>query len=548
MDKDYQRLSASIPTHRRRLPGNPRATRVRGTELLLYVGFIVLYIGLDFTSFIHPIQGLNITPWNPAPALGLVLLLRRPVEGRFLLTGTVVLSEWLIRGVPMSWWTSLLSALTLAGAYICLAEGIRRVLPSSTLLNSVESLFKWLASVTLGSLLVSVVYLTSLFFLGLLPAGNWHLGVLQFWIGDGVGIAVAMPLAWWASSERGRALLKGALLRWETLAYSAVGLTCLWFALTMGENNGFKALYLMFVPIVWAAARQGMAGAIISASLIQIEMIATVQLLGFSVVTLAELQVLSLALAVVGFLLGTTIDDQRRTSSELRQTLRLAAASEMAGALAHELNQPLTALAAYASACEFLSKRGESGERLETAIKGVLQEASRAGDVVRRLRDHFRTGATRLEVVQLTAITVEATTYFEDLARKENVRFRVGPLPSALLLVDPLQIAVVLRNLIANAFDAVCAPGIVNRVVELQAELRPGARLTIAVTDSGAGLSGHDATSLFEPFQSAKVGGLGLGLAISRAIIETHGGTLWSEVGDHGVFKLDLPVHSVTYA
>lgn len=510
--------------------------------LLLHLGFVALYIALDAVSFIHPLHGLNITPWNPAPALGLVFLLRRGRAGWLPMLGTVLLSEWLVRGIPFSWWSSFLSALILAGGYIALGEFLRRRLRPTDLLDDRASLGHWILPVAAGSLLISLVYLSSLRWLGLLPADGWQAGVLQFWIGDGIGIAVAMPLFWWLSSQRGRSLLNSALLDWETLGYALLSFAALWLAFGVGDGNGFKLFYLLFLPIVWASARQGMAGAIISASLLQLEVIVTVQAFQYSAVTVQELQMLSLAMALIGFFIGSVVDEQRRTSDELKHSLRLAAAGEMAGALAHELNQPLTALAAYASACEMLLERGESGERLNAAIQGMLRESARAGGVVRRLRDFFRTGATKLEKLSLASVVAQASLHYREKAVEQGIEFEVEVISDVRLLADRLQLEVVLRNLLANAFDAVLAPELPRRAVRLRVEPLSGARVAILVEDSGAGLSGTEAAHLFEPFQSSKSSGLGLGLVISRAIVETHGGTLWGEVAGHGIFKIILPI------
>lgn len=511
--------------------------------LFIHLGFAGLYIALDAASFIHPLHGLNITPWNPAPAVGLVYLLRQGRPGWLPLAVTIVFSEWLVRGISHGWAASLLASLVLAGGYITLGEVLRRRLPPSSLLDDRTALFNWIMPIAIGSCLISMSYLSSLSLLGLLPADGWQKGVLQFWVGDGVGIAVAMPLFWWLSSARGRSLLQAAFRRWETLGYVLLSLVALWLAFDIGDGSRSKLLYLLFLPIVWASARQGMAGAIISASLLQVEVISTVQALGYGVVTLAELQMLSLAMALIGFFIGSVVDEQQRTSDELRQSLRLAAAGEMAGALAHELNQPLTALSTYAAACETLLERGESGERLNAAIRGMLVESGRTGEVVRRLRDFFRTGATRLEVLRLSELLEQSTQHYRAKANEQGIDFRFGPVPDVKLLADRLQLEVVLRNLLANAFDALAVPGLAQRAVHLRAELQSGDRVAIVVEDTGSGLTVAKAARLFEPFHSSKSSGLGLGLAISRAIVETHGGTLLGEVAGHGVFRIILPRH-----
>ena len=512
-------------------------------RLLMHIGFVAAYVALDAASFIHPLHGLNITPWNPAPALGLVFLFRYGHAGRWVLVGTVVLSEWIVRGIPQAWWASLFSALVLAIGYVALGEFLRKHLPPSFLLDDRASLLKWLLPIAGGTFTISLIYLSALRLCGLLPAADWLTAVIQFWVGDGVGIAVAMPLFWWLSSERGRVLLKSAVRQWETLGYVVLSFVLLWVVFHVGGQSGFKLFYLLFFPIVWASARQGMAGAIVSASLLQLEVIATVQLFGYDLVKLAELQMLSLAMALIGFYIGAVVDEQRRTSEELKQTLRLAAAGEMAGALAHELNQPLTALDAYATACRMLMEKKEAGERLNWAISGMLKESERAGHVVRRLRDFFRTGATTLENLSLAELIEQASVDYLEKAGKQGIEFHRLPVPRVVLWADRLQLEVVLRNLLANAFEAAQAGKRRPMTVSLSAASLPGGRVQISVEDSGDGLSSSNAAQLFEPFQSTKSSGLGLGLVISKAIVETHGGTLWGEMADHGVFRIILPAH-----
>ena len=504
--------------------------------------FAALYIALDAASFIDPLHGLNITPWNPAPALGLVYLLRHGPGARWTLLLTVLVAESLIRGLHAPWWPGLLSAGLLGGGYLLLGLFLARLLPPGSLLDDRRTLLVWSGCIASGTLLLSLLYLSALHGLGLLPAGGWFDGVRRFWIGDSVGIVVAMPLFWWLSAARGRELLRQLIARPETLAYAVFSLATLWLAFADG-NGSFRLAYLLFLPIVWASVRQGMAGAIVSASLLQIEIVVAVQTLDHSAVTLAEFQMLSLAMALIGFFIGAIVDEQRRTSEELRHSLRLAAAGEMAGALAHELNQPLTALAAYAAACEALLARGESGKRLHEALAGLLRESNRAGEVLRRLRDFFRTGATRLESFPLAELLEQALAACRARAEREGIVLQLDKVPPAQLLADRLQLEVVLRNLLANACDALATlPAGRAKTIRVGGELLPGQRLCLSIEDSGPGISGSVAAHLFEPFRSDKSSGLGLGLAISRAIVETHGGSLWGEVAEHGIFKIILPL------
>jgi C4-dicarboxylate-specific signal transduction histidine kinase len=325
------------------------------------------------------------------------------------------------------------------------------------------------------------------------------------------------------------------------LGYLAIIGGALWIAFGIGAAADFKYFYVLFLPIIWAASRQGLAGAVLSAAIVQIGIISSVQLLGYSAVTVLEIQTLAAALALFGFFIGVVVDEKQRVSAELRQTLRLAAAGEMAGALAHELNQPLTALSAYGTACEQLLAQGETGERLRETIRRMVSESFRAAEVVRRLRDFFRTGATRLELVKLGDLLQSATATFAVKAQQHGIELIVEPVPACVLLVDPLQLEVVLRNLLGNAFEAVVEQSEGKRQIRISTHAEGAGRIGVRIEDSGPGLSGAKAAHLFEAFQSSKASGLGLGLVISRAIVEAHGGHLWAEVAEHGIFRLVLP-------
>ncbi|MEK7737145.1 MAG: ATP-binding protein, partial [Pseudomonadota bacterium] len=150
--------------------------------------------------------------------------------------------------------------------------------------------------------------------------------------------------------------------------------------------------------------------------------------------------------------------------------------------------------------------------------------------------------ATRLERITLGELLASAAAPFTAKAQQQGIELAVDPAPPYALLADRLQLEVVLRNLLSNAFDAVAEQPAGQRRIRLSAHPEGAGRVCVRVEDSGPGLSGATAARLFEAFRSSKASGLGLGLAISRAIVEAHGGHLWAEVTDHGLFKLVLPM------
>jgi integral membrane sensor domain MASE1 len=143
--------------------------------------------------------------------------------------------------------------------------------------------------VGVGTLLISVATCSRCGWWAAAPAG-WWTGLLRFWVGDGVGISVMMPLLWWLTSERGRGLC-GARCSTGKPRLPAAGVATLWVAFGLGGHSGFKLFYLLFLPMVWAAARQGMAGAIVCAALLQVGVIVAMRLLHYNAVSVAELQI-----------------------------------------------------------------------------------------------------------------------------------------------------------------------------------------------------------------------------------------------------------------
>jgi signal transduction histidine kinase len=513
--------------------------RLRWTHCVLLV---VGYVLLDWASYIHAMHGLNITPWSPGPALGLAFVMRFGAKVAPVLFVAIVLADSVVRDLPTTFALTLLIATLLASGYTALGEIMRRRFDRSLMFTHHRALLAWIVLVIVGTLCASAAFVTVLVVTGVLTGGQWLEAFARYWIGDAVGVLITMPLFAMLMDERGRAFLGSVLHRWDTWLYGVVMLGTVGVTLGLGPQTDVRYFYIVFLPMVWAALRGGLAGAVLTATLAQLAIIAAVQLRGFTTVTVFDVQALAVVLVLVGFLVGVFIDEQRRLGAELRQSLRLAAAGEMAAALAHELNQPLTAMSAYGAACEDLINQGEQGERLLDMVRRMVSESHRTADVVTRLRDFFRTGDTRLERVSVAELLRSAAEPFAARAARGVVELCVRPVGEACVLVDRLQIEVVMRNLIVNAFEAVEADTRQARWVRIGAEAAGPGRICLTVEDSGPGPSGSDAARLFEPFHSSKSSGLGLGLAISRSIAEAHGGLLWAEAGGNGVFKLLLPL------
>ena len=522
----------------------PQRPLLQYDALYWNVAFIAAYLLLDWLSFVSPLLHLNVTPWNPAPALGLLYAIRRGRGALLPLFAAIMAGEVLVRHIPGGIWVTTWLSVVLTLGYAVIASLLQRRYPDNGLFSDRKGLLPWSLIVIVGSLANSLLFISQLLLTGLLPTAGWWDAVTRFWIGDSVGIFVTFPLLWWLQDAPRRQLFASIVLHWETVAYSLLTVAVLWVAFVPGALAHFRYFYVLFLPLVWAAARQGLVGAVFCVFMLQIGMLFGGLILGSPHISLFELEMHAFLLALVGFLIGTAVDDQRRATNELRQSLRLAAAGEMAGAIAHELNQPLTALSAYGSACRQLLERESDDLRLKSVINSMIGEAERAAGVVKRLRDFFRTGATQLERIQLGDLVHAVTSSFQVKAETSRVEFSVAAIPDVMINADRLQLEVVLRNLLANAFDAVDNIAVTSKTVRLEARLAEGNHIIIDVIDSGPGLPSANIEQIFEPFNSTKSSGLGLGLAISRAITEAHGGMLTADLDGHGHFRLFLPIEA----
>jgi two-component system sensor kinase FixL len=240
----------------------------------------------------------------------------------------------------------------------------------------------------------------------------------------------------------------------------------------------------------------------------------------------------------------------RQHQAELAHVSRVSLAGEMAGALAHELSQPLTAIAAYARGClRLLAGRASEPATIYEGISEVVQQAERAGDVLGRLREFVRGGAWRRAFVEVGPLIDAAVSLarIEAIQNEVEIEARIDPgLPP--VLADHIQIEQVLLNLLRNAIDAIAAADSPERLIVVEAHCKSGHRVQISVADSGPGVIPEVANRLFEPFMTTKPEGMGMGLSISRSIVESHGGRLQmlQRVDSGATFVFDLPTDGHT--
>jgi two-component system, LuxR family, sensor kinase FixL len=230
--------------------------------------------------------------------------------------------------------------------------------------------------------------------------------------------------------------------------------------------------------------------------------------------------------------------------SELVHVSRLTALGEMASALAHELNQPLSAIANYLKGSRRLLEEG-TDERLTTlreAVDRAAEQAMRAGQVIRRLRDFVARGDSERRVEDVKKLVEEASALALVGIKDKGVRVRFELSPRTdFVLADKVQIQQVLLNLMRNAIDAMEETD--RRELVIATTPAPDNMVEISVADTGAGIAPEIAAQLFQPFVTSKRQGMGVGLSISRTIVEAHGGSITPRPNPGGgtVFSFTLP-------
>jgi len=506
--------------------------------------FAPCYLLLDWVSYIHPLGPFNITPWNPQPALAIAWMLLGGLAHAPAVWATIVLADGVIRHFPAGHGVTALTALVLAAGYAGIAWTLRTLLRPHPSLRTLRQLTTFVAVVAAGTALVAVGFVGVLYAAGALQAGAAPPGWLRFWVGDAVGVLVTAPLLLVAADSEQRTRLRALARRGET--YFQIGLVAatLWLLFAGLSGDPSHHFYLLFLPLIWIAIRSGLAGAIIAIAMVQIGVVLGVHDRSLQALPIIELQALVAALTLTALYLGVMVEERERAAESLKQSLRLAAAGEMAGAIAHEVNQPLTALGNYGRSGQMLIEAGRSAE-LAGIIARMLAEAQRASEVVRRLRDLFRQGTTHLERVPVGELLAAVRRIGAQVQAGATVSLTVAAdegVPD--VLVDRLQIELVLRNLVTNAVEAVAAhvPG--RGEVAVTAKRHDAGHVRIEVRDTGPGIGAAGGERVFEPFVSGKPMGMGLGLAVSRAIAEANGGTLEARAAAHGEFHLVLPAQT----
>ncbi len=243
--------------------------------------------------------------------------------------------------------------------------------------------------------------------------------------------------------------------------------------------------------------------------------------------------------------LQKSVRELRETERQLAHLSRFLTMGELTASIAHEVSQPLTAVVTYGHACiEWLSATPPNLPEARRAAERVIQDGTRAGSVLRSIRSHFKKEPPAKDRLSINDVIEGLMIFVRDEAARKQISIRTE-LAQALPMIrgDRVQLQQVVLNLIKNGIEAMSGLQSRPRELLIRSAMDGDSSIMILVEDCGVGLSEEVAGKIFQPFFTSKPSGIGMGLSISRSIIEAHGGRLWAEgrLSGGAVFKFTIP-------
>ena len=534
------------------------------TRLALGAVLVIVFVILEWLSSIHEFMGVPITPWNPG--VGVVfafMLLRGPLYGLVLFVGMIA-AELIVVRTELQWPVIVAIAAIISLVYGSAAIVIRRVLHLDAGLSHLRDLMVLLSAGIVAAIVTSVLVALLLLLDHRIEIDNVLTAARPLLLGDIIGIAVMTPLTLrFVMLGQGRESLSGYSrpLAIEVALYAALSCIALFIIIGGQSGSGLRYFYLLFVPVVLAAVRHGFDGACTALAVTQFALVGLMHYFGYDAPAFTDMQTLMLVLTGTGLIVGAVVSERqsadalrrlaeerlREREAESDRAARFSLVSGMASALAHEINQPMTAARALArSAQHLIEAPAPDLRRAGGNIANAIAQIDHASSVMRRMREFLRRGRPHVSSFDIRATIDNTLTLAMPDANARGIEI-VSDIPEGLPMVhgDRIQIEQVMLKLIRNATEAISGSERKQGVIRLSSTLlSEPARIELAVSDNGPGIPAHLAERMFEPMTTSKTEGLGLGLSISQGIVESHGGHIWLQSGDPGAteFRFSLPL------
>jgi signal transduction histidine kinase len=501
--------------------------------------YVVCYVALAWLSIATSSAPFGIVAWSPETGLIFAAFL---IFGRRFwpwLLVAVAVSNLVLRSSVLPPVYHLLSPIIVGGGYAVTLDWVQRSRWQFDIkLSTLRDILILEATAIISSAIVSTASVLLLAAAGVLAREEISYNIFRSAVGDLIGISTIAPFLLMLANSGG--------FRMPTREAAFQGLSiiaALVFAFSFTNLPHYRLFNVMFYPIIWIALRSGLEGATYGLVFTQAGLMAALQLSGTQAASVTTYQALMLVLVFTGLSIGGLVTERRRFEQELRlnqesvaQISRLGSAGELTTAIAHEINQPLTAISNYARLIQQHLEKG-TGEKYAAidAASKMATQVDRTAAVVKNLRDLIRLGRREIGQQNVHVLVREALDLLEPNFRRTGVSVRVSIARDVLdIMVDRLQIEQVLMNIISNAIDAINDSRSAKRLINIDAFNLDDGRVEIAVRDSGPGFPTDFNFRQSGIRSSSKKEGLGVGLSLSQTIIEGHGGELLLGGDGHG--------------
>jgi two-component system, LuxR family, sensor kinase FixL len=512
--------------------------------------FVVVYLFVETATRTYQLDGLGITLWGPAAGLSVVYLLTTGLSSASFILAAAMIADFVVYDGQKSIWVSAGTSLVLTGGFSGLALVLRH--RWKNLPPTVSDVLALLVLVPVGVLIIAVFYCSILLAAGLVSEWRFLLALRDLWIGDTLGIVTLLPAAGVVVQ-----LVAAKPALWSRANIVAAIGSVIMIAAALGvifglqDAGAYQFFYLLFLPIIWIAVRWGYAGAAITLLIAHVMLVTVSTYLGYAAYDFIAFQMLMLILSATGLLLGVAITERRCAEERSRiQDRDLARASRQAiigatgTAIAHEISQPLASATTYLHvARRKLRRPGTDLDSVDEALAQAEADARRTRETLERVRDYISSGRLCLTEIDVDCLVDRLAKLIGRDAEARGVSIAVScanHLPA--MRGDRIQLEQLILNLLSNGVDAAAErPGAGQ--VRLRIAQRRN-RIAFIVDDNGTGVPAGMAKRMFEPFETSKQKGMGLGLTLVRQIVAAHGGTIsWEGLEPRGTrFVVELPV------
>ena len=522
-----------------------------------FVIYVVLYVTLEWLSDLRAPGGMPITAWSPGLGVLFAAMIRGDGVAALALFAGAFFTETFFADAHLVWTTTLFVAGIIACVYAMVAR-FARAMGLDPRIERVHDVALLLSAALGGALLAGVFIMLLLTGVGFLPAGQDARVTMPLLVGDMIGVAVIAPLVLRAGQASVRADIASPsfIVGVAAASFAAGGLV--WVMLQDPAQQSTELFYVLFVPVVFVALRNGLDGVCITLAVTQITLVAGLDALGYGSEAYGQYQTLMGVLTGTGLLAGAVSSERDAASREARAARerlkdkeseaaradRFQSVTGLASALAHEINQPMTAARAFARTAQVLSEQETPDlARVRDYVGRSIEQIDGAAAILKGMREFIRRGDSGRSFVWPADILSDALLLVRPLAAQSRIRLLSEPEAADPLYCDRVQIQQVLVNLIRNAIDSISSSGQDDGVVAISIRLAGGGQVEFAVRDNGPGVDPDFAAKVFEPLATTKPSGLGLGLAISSDIVAAHEGRLWLESAKPGLteFRFWLP-------